>query len=219
MARSGQRIESPCSDEAILFRKTAADTDGALLEFEVEANAGAHTITHIHWKQEERFLVVRGQLNVYIDGQYLICGPGEEAVIPPSIPHRWWNESGKDVTMIVQLRPALNDVRAGLPVDCIALHANVATRRRKLIEGNTQYVIWDWWSDAREHAFCRSLAAFPGIALRFLVILRGFLPYYAVDQGGLDYERRRPSLEPWLIHHGPAMHRFSVDNDSVLCAS
>jgi membrane protease subunit HflC len=35
MARSGQRIESPCSDEAILFRKTAADTDGSGLHFKI----------------------------------------------------------------------------------------------------------------------------------------------------------------------------------------
>jgi hypothetical protein len=55
---------------------------------------------------------------------------------------------------------------------------------------------------------------FAGLGPRFLALLCD-----AVDQGGLDHERRGPSLEVWLIHHGPAVHRFSFDNDSVLCAS
>ena len=33
---------------------------------------------------------------------------GEEAVVPPGTPHRWWNEAGEEAHVLVELRPALN---------------------------------------------------------------------------------------------------------------
>jgi hypothetical protein len=35
-------------------------------------------------------------------------GEGEEAVVPPGTPHRWWNEADEEARVLVELRPALN---------------------------------------------------------------------------------------------------------------
>src|ERR1700704_4344375 len=43
MAYSGQIIENPVSGERITFRKTAADTTGELLEFDIQLTPDGHT--------------------------------------------------------------------------------------------------------------------------------------------------------------------------------
>jgi hypothetical protein len=54
MAYGGQTIENPISGEKITFIQTAADTDGELLEIELELSAdGAVPGAHIHPEQEE----------------------------------------------------------------------------------------------------------------------------------------------------------------------
>ena len=58
MAHAGQVLENPISGEKIIFRQTAADTDGELLAFElVLAPGGAVPGAHVHPEQEERFEV------------------------------------------------------------------------------------------------------------------------------------------------------------------
>ena len=42
MAYAGQTIQNPVSGERIHFLRTAADTDGELLEFELELSADGH---------------------------------------------------------------------------------------------------------------------------------------------------------------------------------
>src|SRR3954468_1752186 len=58
MAYAGQTIENPVSGERITFIRTAADTDGELLEIELELSPdGAVPGAHVHPEQEERFEV------------------------------------------------------------------------------------------------------------------------------------------------------------------
>ena len=63
MAFTGQTIHNPVSGERITFLKTAADTDGELLEFELElAPDGRVPGAHVHPEQEERFHVLEGTM-------------------------------------------------------------------------------------------------------------------------------------------------------------
>src|SRR4051812_8883944 len=55
MAHAGQTIQNPVSGERITFTKTAADTNGELLELDIElAPDGAVPGMHVHPAQEER---------------------------------------------------------------------------------------------------------------------------------------------------------------------
>ena len=61
MIRSGDTLENPVTGERIVFRKTAADTGGALVLVEcVVQPGGAVAAAHVHPHQEERFEVLRG---------------------------------------------------------------------------------------------------------------------------------------------------------------
>ncbi len=63
MAYSGQVLDNPVSGERIVFRKTAADTGGPLLAFDLFLAPDGHVPgLHVHPAQEERFEVVRGTL-------------------------------------------------------------------------------------------------------------------------------------------------------------
>ena len=61
MAYTGQVIENPVSGEKITFRRTSADTNGELLEFDIELTPDGHVPgMHVHPAQEERFEVLSG---------------------------------------------------------------------------------------------------------------------------------------------------------------
>jgi mannose-6-phosphate isomerase-like protein (cupin superfamily) len=63
MAFTGQTISNPVSGEKITFLKTAADTAGELLEFELALSPDGHVPgAHVHPEQEERFHVLEGTM-------------------------------------------------------------------------------------------------------------------------------------------------------------
>jgi len=62
MAYAGQILENPVTGERIIFRKTAADTDGKYVEIDlVLAPDGAVPGTHVHPLQVETFEVIKGR--------------------------------------------------------------------------------------------------------------------------------------------------------------
>ena len=105
MAKSGQFIESPRT--RILFKKTAQDTAGALLQFEqfVQPHAPA-TVYHVHPKQSEFFRVVSGKMGVRVNGKTQILEAGSEVTVPPNTPHAMWNASEEELHQVIELRPA-----------------------------------------------------------------------------------------------------------------
>ena len=112
MAYEGKTIESP--DTRLVFEKTAKDTGGKLLRFRQFVRAGhAPVPAHIHGGQEERFVVLSGRMGVRSGGQERILEAGEEAVVPPGVPHTFWNASPKGEVLhhVVELRPALDSER------------------------------------------------------------------------------------------------------------
>ena len=77
MARPGQIIHNPVSGERIEFLQTATDTDGALLEFELQLAAdGRVPGAHVHPEQEERFHVLDGTMKFRLGLGTIVAGPG-----------------------------------------------------------------------------------------------------------------------------------------------
>jgi len=108
MAYAGQTIENPVSGERITFIETAADTDGELLEIELELSAdGAVPGAHIHPEQEERFEVIEGTMSFRMGLKKIVAGPGEVVTVPAGKVHAFKN-AGEDTAKVrVQVRPAL----------------------------------------------------------------------------------------------------------------
>ena len=106
--RAGDVVENPFTGERILFRRTAAETGGELVDIEVTVKAGGGVAAaHVHPYQTERFEVLEGSLGLRVDEQELMAGPGDVAVVPPRTPHRFWNAGEREVRFLCEVRPAL----------------------------------------------------------------------------------------------------------------
>jgi quercetin dioxygenase-like cupin family protein len=108
MAYAGQSLTNPVSGEKITFRKTAADTDGELLEIDLELTPDGHVPgAHVHPEQEERFHVIEGTMKFKLGLKTIVAGPGETVVVPKGRVHRFANGGDTVAKARVQVVPAL----------------------------------------------------------------------------------------------------------------
>ena len=107
MAQSGEQLHNPVTGEQLVFRRTTADTDGALLEFDWRFPAGGSVPPHVHPAQEERFEVLSGRAWFRVAGRRLAAGAGGEVAVPPGKVHRWGNAAADELWARIQFRPAL----------------------------------------------------------------------------------------------------------------
>jgi quercetin dioxygenase-like cupin family protein len=108
VARSGDELFNSLTAERIVFRKTAVETNGALLEMDDYWEAPGHRAPeHIHPQMQERWEVIAGTARFRIDGVERSAGPGDVVIAPPGVRHMAWNPGTKPVHLRVQMRPAL----------------------------------------------------------------------------------------------------------------
>lgn len=101
-------VKNPAIGHEITFLKTAAQTNGQLLQIEYRVNQPETKPTiplHIHLECSERFEVVSGQLGVIYDEKRLLLRVGEEIFIPPRVPHTFWNAGDGELRFITDVRP------------------------------------------------------------------------------------------------------------------
>ena len=109
MAYAGQTIQNPVSGERIHFLRTAADTDGELLEFELELSADGHVPgAHVHPEQEERFHVLEGTMKFRLGMRTIVAGAGESVVVPAGRVHKFANGGDGPARARVEVVPALD---------------------------------------------------------------------------------------------------------------
>ena len=108
LAKSGHVLEHPITQEKIVIRQSASDTEGALLQGDFYVQPGGFLAAeHIHPLQEERFEVISGTLGVRLVSKEFTIGPGEVVVVPAGTPHLWWNAGDTEMHALVDVRPAL----------------------------------------------------------------------------------------------------------------
>ncbi|HEV8251279.1 MAG TPA: cupin domain-containing protein [Gaiellaceae bacterium] len=109
MIQAGQTVENPVTGERMIFRKTAADTGGELVEFELVAKPGAFVaMPHVHPYQTERFEVLSGTLEVKKGRKRETATVGQVVEIEPGVSHSWRNASDEEeLRFLVEVRPAL----------------------------------------------------------------------------------------------------------------
>jgi quercetin dioxygenase-like cupin family protein len=109
MAPSGHVISNPLSGEQITIRRTAAQTGGSVLEWQlVLAPGGRVPSSHAHPEQEECFTVLAGQMRFRVAGRRLTAGPGDTVRVPPGSVHHFANAGSEPARVAVRTRPALN---------------------------------------------------------------------------------------------------------------
>jgi quercetin dioxygenase-like cupin family protein len=108
MAFTGQVLDNPISGERFVFHRTASDTAGQLLAFDLVLTPdGRVPGGHVHPAQEERFQVRRGRVKFRKGLRTLVAEPGEEVVVPPGSYHRFANAGAGLAVVRVEVRPAL----------------------------------------------------------------------------------------------------------------
>ena len=108
MAYAGQIIRNPVSGEQIEFLRTAADTDGELLELNLSvAPDGKVPGIHVHPHQEERFEVLEGKMRFRMGLKTIEAGPGDVVTVPAGKAHKFANAGDEVAVARVQVTPAL----------------------------------------------------------------------------------------------------------------
>jgi quercetin dioxygenase-like cupin family protein len=110
MARAGDEMVDPIAGARMIFRKTAKETDGELLQLDWIGKAGwTAGPLHVHPYQEERLEVISGTLRSHVADVERIHEAGEVVVAPAGSVHTVWNAGGEEeeVHALVEFRPAL----------------------------------------------------------------------------------------------------------------
>jgi quercetin dioxygenase-like cupin family protein len=108
MAFSGQVLDNPVSGERFIFRRTADDTAGELLTFDMVVEPhGRVPGGHVHPTQQERFEVLSGTMKFRKGLRTVIAGPGDTVVVPPGDFHKFANAGDEPAVVRVTVEPAL----------------------------------------------------------------------------------------------------------------
>ena len=108
MVKLGTVIESPQTGERLVFRSTAASSNGALFQAELTTQPGTYIVRpHLHPSQEERFVVLEGLYGYRIGNRTGIGSPGEVIVCPIGVSHSQWNAGPGVMRIYYEHRPAL----------------------------------------------------------------------------------------------------------------
>jgi quercetin dioxygenase-like cupin family protein len=94
--------------ERLKFLKTAADTNGELLEMEAAYNPNSRQPPlHTHPKQEEKFEVLSGTFRVRIGDEEHTFETGDKFSVPVNTPHWMYNMSDQEGRLRWEIRPAM----------------------------------------------------------------------------------------------------------------
>ena len=104
MVHAGQQLTG--SGNYLRFIRTAAETDGELLEMESTYREGAALPpAHFHPSQDEHFEVLEGTVKTIIDGVETSHAAGDTFHVPAGAVHQMVGEAGTRLNW--QVRPAL----------------------------------------------------------------------------------------------------------------
>jgi mannose-6-phosphate isomerase-like protein (cupin superfamily) len=104
----GTVIDSPQTGERLIFRSTADSSHGELFQAELIVQAGSYVVrSHVHPRQEERFVVLEGRYGWRIGARTGVASPGETLVCPIGVPHSQWNAGDVPMRLYYEHRPAL----------------------------------------------------------------------------------------------------------------
>jgi quercetin dioxygenase-like cupin family protein len=108
MARAGETIENPITQERVVFLATAQETNGEFLRVEhVFGPGGFVPAAHLHPDQVERFEVLSGSPRFRIGGEERTARPADVVMIAAGTPHTWWNAGDDATRVLIEFRPAL----------------------------------------------------------------------------------------------------------------
>jgi quercetin dioxygenase-like cupin family protein len=107
MSKSGDVRENPVTGERAVIRIGTEETGGELLIADLYIRPGGAVMgEHIHPAIEERFTVLGGQVGFRLSGRVASAESGATLLVPPGVPHDWWNAGPEEALVRVEIRPS-----------------------------------------------------------------------------------------------------------------
>jgi mannose-6-phosphate isomerase-like protein (cupin superfamily) len=104
----GTVVLNPPIKSRFVFRRTAIETEGKIVEWDnfVEPGGGPINIPHLHPWMRESFDVIDGEITFVVDGKERVVKAGSRIVIAPGSTHAFQNVTNRPANMITRLEAA-----------------------------------------------------------------------------------------------------------------
>lgn len=83
-----------------------SDTDNQIVEWVDNVEPGVGIPPHIHSNEDEIFRVIKGKIEIMVDGKTTILNQGDVAFAPKNIPHSWKVVGTEKAKMITSAFPS-----------------------------------------------------------------------------------------------------------------
>lgn len=93
------------NDDHFTYKVTAEDSGGAFVLVEGGLPPRMLITPHVHTREDEISIVIRGRLGVRIGDSEYELGPGGVAIKPRGIPHAMWNPTDEPVLQLEYISP------------------------------------------------------------------------------------------------------------------
>ncbi len=94
------------SKDHTFVKVSAADTGGAYALMEDNLKLEFSLGLHLHRQHAETFYILDGNVDFYIDGDWMMATPGSTVHIPPGVPHAVTLPQGQTGKMLMIFQPA-----------------------------------------------------------------------------------------------------------------
>lgn len=99
-------------------RLTGAETAGQLAVVEFLVVPGGGPPPHVHLREDETFILLEGELALYLGDERIVARAGDLVHVPTGAPHRFRNETPACARCLVLIAPAGHEnffAEAGVP--------------------------------------------------------------------------------------------------------
>lgn len=109
MAKPNDIFENPHNGNKMQFLITSAESKGEVLKVKIWNPPGVPMPPeHLHPLQTDSMEVVQGRMRVKAGNREQVLSAGQKTLVPKNTPHQVWVEGDAELTVIHELRPALN---------------------------------------------------------------------------------------------------------------
>ncbi len=101
----GGGLEYDWERDRTFVKVSSTDTDGAFALMEDNLKLEFSLGLHVHHQHAETFYILEGNVDFYIDGNWMTASPGTTVHIPPGIPHALDLPSGRTGKLLMIFQP------------------------------------------------------------------------------------------------------------------
>jgi quercetin dioxygenase-like cupin family protein len=126
---AGDVIDNPAALMRLRLVRTAAETNGELLEMEATYEPGSvEPLEHFHPNQDEHFEILAGFMEAQVGGERRTRSAGDTVDVPAGTVHAMWNEGDEQARVTWQTRPALRSEEFFRKVGALAQEGQLTAR-------------------------------------------------------------------------------------------